>query len=48
MSSSATVRMIRAEHQALSAVLRTMLMMVADARHRNQTPEFKSLRAMLF
>jgi hemerythrin-like domain-containing protein len=45
---SATLRMIRAEHQALAAVLRTMVMMVTDARHHNQTPDFKSLRAMLF
>jgi hemerythrin-like domain-containing protein len=48
MTTSATLRMIRAEHQALAAVLRTMLMLTADARHHNRTPDFKALRAMLF
>ena len=48
MSTSATARIIRSEHQALAAVLRTMVMMMTDARHHNQVPDFKSLRAMLF
>jgi hypothetical protein len=47
MSASATARIIGAEHEALAAVLRTM-MMVNDARHHDQAPDFKSLRAMLF
>ena len=43
-----TLRVIREEHQALSAMLRSMPMMVAQHR-RNGTPlDFGVLRAMLF
>jgi hemerythrin-like domain-containing protein len=48
MSSSAAARIIRTEHQALAAVLRTMVMMVNEARRHNHAPEFRALRAMLF
>jgi hemerythrin-like domain-containing protein len=44
----ATVRILREEHGALSAVLRSMSMLVADARRRAATPDFHALRAMLF
>lgn len=44
----ATLKILRDEHGALSAVLRSMSMLVADARRRNATPDFHALRAMLF
>jgi len=43
-----TLRILREEHGALSAVLRSMSMLVADARRRAATPDFHALRAMLF
>jgi len=36
------------EHQALSAVLRSMSMLVSQGRQQNQRPDFNALRAMLF
>lgn len=36
------------EHQALSAVLRSMSMLLTEARSQGQAPDFKALRAMLF
>jgi len=44
----ATLRILREEHGALSAVLRSMSMLVADVRRRGVTPDFHALRAMLF
>jgi len=42
------LEVIRAEHQALSAMLRSMLMLVAQHRRQHTLPEFDVLRAMLF
>jgi hemerythrin-like domain-containing protein len=39
---------IRQEHAALAAVLRTLSMMARDARRRGREPDFRSMRAMLF
>jgi hemerythrin-like domain-containing protein len=47
MSSPATPRIIREEHKALGAVLRTLAMVVRDARHRGREPPYRALRAML-
>jgi hemerythrin-like domain-containing protein len=44
----ATLRIIRDEHAALAALLRTMALVVADARRHNRVPDFRALRAMLF
>jgi len=44
----ATVRIIREEHAALSAVLRSILLLVAEARRSGKEPDFQALRAMLF
>jgi hemerythrin-like domain-containing protein len=44
----ATLKIIRDEHAALAALLRTMVLLVRDARRRNRTPDFRALRAMLF
>lgn len=38
---------IRDEHQALAAMLRSMLMLVADAQRQGRAPDFAVLRAML-
>ena len=47
-TSHVALEVIRAEHQALAAMLRSMVMLVAQhARHRTR-PEFDVLRAMLF
>ena len=48
MASPATLQIIRREHALLSAVLRSMTMLVRDARRADRTPEFRVLRAMLF
>jgi hemerythrin-like domain-containing protein len=48
MSTPATLKIIRDEHEALAAVLRTSTMLVRDAHRRNGTPDFRVLRAMLF
>ena len=42
------LRIIRDEHSALAALLRSMQLLVRDARRRNRAPEFRVLRAMLF
>lgn len=42
------LRVIRAEHQALSAMLRSLTMMIGVARDRREPPPFDVLRAMLF
>jgi len=39
---------IRDEHQALAAMLRSLSMLLAHARHEGRMPEFEVLRAMLF
>lgn len=44
----ATLAIIREEHAALSAMLRSMLLMLAHHRHANTLPDFAALRAMLF
>jgi len=43
-----TIKIIREEHAALAALLRTMLLLVGDARRHNRAPDFRALRAMLF
>jgi hemerythrin-like domain-containing protein len=48
MNMPTALRIIRDEHAALAAVLRSMTMLVRDARRRNRGPEFGVLRAMLF
>jgi len=45
---SETLRIIHAEHMALSAMLSTMTMLVAARHHAGAPPEFGVLRAMLF
>ena len=42
------LRIIRDEHAALAALLRSLALLVRDARRRNSTPDFRVLRAMLF
>jgi hemerythrin-like domain-containing protein len=42
------MRVIQDEHQALSAMLRSMTMLLAQARRERQPPPFDVLRAMLF
>lgn len=42
------LRVIHAEHQALSAMLRSLAMLLAQARKRREPPPFDVLRAMLF
>ena len=44
----ATTRIIREEHAALSAMLRSILMLLAQHRRQGTLPEFAALRAMLF
>lgn len=39
---------IRHEHRALSAMLRSILLLLEDHRRRGTTPDFAALRAMLF
>ena len=48
MNTPNALRIIRDEHAALAAVLRSMALLVRDARRRNRTPDFRALRAMLF
>ena len=45
---SISVRVMHDEHQALAAVLRSMSMMLAEARRLQALPDFAVLRAMLF
>jgi hemerythrin-like domain-containing protein len=47
MNSPATLKIIRSEHAVLSAIMRSLVMMARDAKRRNQTPDFRSMRAML-
>ena len=42
------LRVIRAEHQALAAMLRSLTMMIKMARDQRRPPPFDVLRAMLF
>ena len=42
------LQIIRDEHQALAAMLRSMSMLLAQARRRSALPDFEVLRAMLF
>ena len=48
MPTPATLQIIRREHSLLSAVLRSMTMLVRDARRADRAPDFHVLRAMLF
>jgi hemerythrin-like domain-containing protein len=45
---SISVRVMHDEHQALAAVLRSMSMMLTEARRLQALPDFAVLRAMLF
>lgn len=44
----ATTRIIREEHAALSAVLRSILRLLAQHRREGTLPDFAALRAMIF
>ena len=44
----ATIRIIREEHAALSAMLRSILLLLAQHRRQGTHPDFAVLRAMLF
>ncbi len=44
----ASLTIIRHEHQALSAMLRSILLLLGDHRRRGTLPDFDALRAMLF
>ncbi|HEY1392449.1 MAG TPA: hemerythrin domain-containing protein [Methylibium sp.] len=48
MSSRAALTIIRQEHAALSAVLRSILLLLAQHRRDGSLPDFAALRAMLF
>jgi hemerythrin-like domain-containing protein len=43
-----TTRIIRDEHPALSAMLRSILLLLAEHRRQRSLPDFGALRAMLF
>lgn len=43
-----TVTIIRDEHRALSAMLRSVPLLLAEHRRHGSLPDFKALRAMLF
>lgn len=43
-----TIRIIREEHAALSAMLRSILLLLAQHRRQGTLPDFAALRAMLF
>jgi hemerythrin-like domain-containing protein len=43
-----TLRIIREEHAALSAMLRSILLLLAQHRRNGTMPDFAALRAMLF
>jgi len=45
---TAALDVIRDEHQALAAMLRSLKMLLAQARRENALPDFGVLRAMLF
>jgi len=44
----ATLRVIRDEHSSLSAVLRSIGLLLAESRRHRLAPDFRVLRAMLF
>ena len=44
----ASLKIIRDEHSALAAMLRSLLLLLADHRRRGTMPDFAALRAMLF
>jgi hemerythrin-like domain-containing protein len=48
MSSHLTTRVIREEHAALSAMLRSILLLLEQHRRQHTLPDFAALRAMLF
>jgi hemerythrin-like domain-containing protein len=48
MDKPSALRIIQDEHAALAALLRSMTLIVGDARRRNRAPDFRVLRAMLF
>ena len=48
MTAHASLRIIREEHQALAAMLRSILLMLAHHRRHGTLPDFATLRAMLF
>ena len=48
MSTHATLLVIRDEHSALSAVLRSISPLLSEHRRRHTLPDFTVLRAMLF
>jgi len=48
MHSHATIRIIRDEHSALSAVLRSIGLLLTESRRHGVDPDWKVLRAMLF
>jgi len=43
-----TVTVLRDEHSALAAMLRSLLLLLAEHRRRGTLPDFAALRAMLF
>ena len=43
-----TIRIIRDEHSALSAMLRSIVLLLAQHRRQGTLPDFAALRAMLF
>jgi hemerythrin-like domain-containing protein len=43
-----TLRIIRQEHAALSAMLRSILLLLEEHRRKGSQPDFAALRAMLF
>ncbi len=44
----ATLRIIRDEHSSLSAILRSIGLLLSESRRRGLAPDFRALRAMLF
>ena len=48
MSPHATIRIIQDEHGALSAVLRSISLLLSECRRHRITPDYTILRAMLF
>jgi hemerythrin-like domain-containing protein len=44
----ATLKILRDEHLALTALMRTLLLLVAQARAAHRLPDFGALRALLF
>ena len=48
MSPHATIRIIQDEHRALSAVLRSIDLLLSECRRLGAVPDFATLRAMLF